>query len=250
MKICSKCKKEKTLSHFHHDKYKKSGLKPSCDSCCSDAEVKYFIRTNPNYKKPKEIKKEKLCKYCNTIKKISEFYPRKSNCKKCTYKQNKEYLDENPDKLKQYRETQNKTRKKEQYKIKHKEYKEKNSERLRVSHMKSQAKYYLNHPDKLAETKLGFLASKILGPLVLERDNYKCKLCGSKAQVFHHIKPKAKFPELVLEIRNLISLCKDCHAKAHNNSRWATIDEDIAKQLTLIIEEKYKETENANLPNL
>ena len=45
---------------------------------------------------------------------------------------------------------------------------------------------------------------------------YKCAICQkifSKAdrKVIDHIKPRAKFPELALDINNLRALCETCH---------------------------------------
>jgi len=52
--------------------------------------------------------------------------------------------------------------------------------------------------------------------LVLERDNYECSECGSDLDLHvHHIKPVSKFPELVNELSNLITLCEHCHYQLH-----------------------------------
>lgn len=48
---------------------------------------------------------------------------------------------------------------------------------------------------------------------VFKRDDYRCADCGKrhgKLQA-HHIFPKARFPQLLIEIQNGITLCKDCH---------------------------------------
>jgi len=45
---------------------------------------------------------------------------------------------------------------------------------------------------------------------VLERDNYRCTICGGKENLdVHHIKPKRKDGQDVLE--NLVTLCEKCH---------------------------------------
>jgi 5-methylcytosine-specific restriction endonuclease McrA len=52
--------------------------------------------------------------------------------------------------------------------------------------------------------------------LVLERDNYECQECGCDLNLhIHHIKSVSKFPELVNELSNLITLCKTCHYNLH-----------------------------------
>ena len=48
--------------------------------------------------------------------------------------------------------------------------------------------------------------------VVLARDHYECQLCGSKENLcVHHKKPVLKFPELVADLTNLITLCGTCH---------------------------------------
>ena len=57
-----------------------------------------------------------------------------------------------------------------------------------------------------------------------ERDNYTCTKCGlrnkrglNKSVVLnaHHIKSYKHYPELRLELDNIITLCEDCHYKVH-----------------------------------
>jgi len=52
--------------------------------------------------------------------------------------------------------------------------------------------------------------------LVLERDNYECTKCGCDLDLHvHHIKPVSRFPELVNELSNLLTLCAHCHYQLH-----------------------------------
>lgn len=48
---------------------------------------------------------------------------------------------------------------------------------------------------------------------VFKRDDHKCRICGAHAQSVHHIRPRQfggkNHP------RNLISLCRECHAEVH-----------------------------------
>lgn len=51
---------------------------------------------------------------------------------------------------------------------------------------------------------------------VFERDNYTCVECKTNKNLHaHHIKSRAKYPELEFDINNGITLCKSCHAKKH-----------------------------------
>lgn len=52
---------------------------------------------------------------------------------------------------------------------------------------------------------------------ILKRDNYKCTQCGSENELeVHHIKEKCNYPELLMVEDNVITLCKECHAKTDN----------------------------------
>jgi len=52
---------------------------------------------------------------------------------------------------------------------------------------------------------------------IFERDNFKCQWCGADRKKLnaHHIKPFCDFPNLRLDIDNAITLCVDCHERAH-----------------------------------
>ena len=57
----------------------------------------------------------------------------------------------------------------------------------------------------------------------LKQDEYMCKECRRygrtvPADTVHHIYPAEDYPNLFWNIKNLISLCKDCHNKMHNRS--------------------------------
>ncbi|MBM3654281.1 MAG: HNH endonuclease [Alphaproteobacteria bacterium] len=49
--------------------------------------------------------------------------------------------------------------------------------------------------------------------LALRRDGFACRECGSRRKLeCHHLKPVRTHPELVFELSNLQTLCRDCHA--------------------------------------
>lgn len=55
---------------------------------------------------------------------------------------------------------------------------------------------------------------------VWSRDHFSCQKCGVKQSRTnplhaHHIKPKSKYPELVLDIDNGLTVCKKCHLFIH-----------------------------------
>ena len=55
--------------------------------------------------------------------------------------------------------------------------------------------------------------------IIRERDKNTCLFCGSSNQIeAHHIKQRAFFPELITDIENGISLCHECHLRAHGGS--------------------------------
>ena len=55
---------------------------------------------------------------------------------------------------------------------------------------------------------------------VKERDNFACQHCSTTKQLHaHHVKPKAAFPDLALDIGNGITLCKACHLNEHRRMK-------------------------------
>lgn len=59
---------------------------------------------------------------------------------------------------------------------------------------------------------------------VKTRDNYTCQICGLRdpeIMEVDHIKPKKRFPELALELENLVTLCPNCHRRK-TNREWKT----------------------------
>jgi len=56
----------------------------------------------------------------------------------------------------------------------------------------------------------------------LIRDNYTCQICGMRdieIMEVDHIKPKSKFPELRLDLNNLMTLCPNCHRRKTNREK-------------------------------
>ena len=74
---------------------------------------------------------------------------------------------------------------------------------------------------------------------VLERDNYKCVVCGKPATQVHHIHLRSKRKDLLYEINNLISLC-DKHHFHKSNEKYEEQTALIAKVKNLTVEELLK----------
>lgn len=58
-----------------------------------------------------------------------------------------------------------------------------------------------------------------------------CEICGSNKRLnVHHIKPFHLYPELELDVNNLITLCmdeKECHFKIGHGGDWKSYCEDV-----------------------
>jgi len=53
---------------------------------------------------------------------------------------------------------------------------------------------------------------------IYRRDGFKCVLCGcdkSGELQAHHIKPRAEYKNLILDISNGLTVCKKCHKEIH-----------------------------------
>lgn len=71
----------------------------------------------------------------------------------------------------------------------------------------------------LASSKPTALALKAWSKEVRDRDENRCRKCGSTGILHaHHIQPKGQFPELALEITNGVTLCIPCHAETHGGT--------------------------------
>ncbi|HET9867549.1 MAG TPA: HNH endonuclease, partial [Nitrospira sp.] len=78
-----------------------------------------------------------------------------------------------------------------------------------------------------------------LRPQLLERDRYRCRLCGSRSRQLdmHHIIPVWARPDLVLDLDNIATVCRACHlTMAGREMEYAErfgaapAEEDLAKQ--------------------
>lgn len=74
----------------------------------------------------------------------------------------------------------------------------------------------INPPKRYSRNDSGYYQFR---KKVLERDEYRCKLCGSSKNLqVHHIKSYAQNPRLRTSVKNGITLCKSCHEKIHSKA--------------------------------
>lgn len=77
----------------------------------------------------------------------------------------------------------------------------------------------LNQADRDAFYKTTDWTSKRL--VAIRRDNKECQACKARGRVstgrlvVHHIKTLEAYPELALDLDNLITLCHSCHEMVH-----------------------------------
>lgn len=85
----------------------------------------------------------------------------------------------------------------------------------------------------------GQLSKSGLKGEVLKRDNFKCVLCLAKGNIHvHHIIPKIEDVTKFFDLTNMITLCIDCHKKAHLNVNYL-IDKQLQSILIKVIDELY-----------
>jgi len=136
----------------------------------------------------KHLKKRKNKPYCNILKKEITL----SQCQECD---NKEYKT---------KDKQNSVYKSNNYQIR----------KSPVIKKKSPVK-----------SKKRITVSKETYNIVIQRDNYSCRLCGSTNWLqLHHILYRSERKDLINDIDNCIMLCENCHRTVHSNKKkWQPI---------------------------
>ena len=146
----------------------------------------------------------KQCSKCKRWLPESEFRKNKSHkdglhhwCKECEQQYRQQHKEHYKQLSKQYRQ-QHKEHLKQLWKKWYQQHKE---------HKKQYNKQYnKNYKYPLQRWSIA----------VKKRDNYTCQLCGSKKNlVAHHVLSKERFPNLMYNVSNGITLCKSCHVKEH-----------------------------------
>ncbi len=87
--------------------------------------------------------------------------------------------------------------------------------------------------DKLRHDNWGEL--KEWSKKILRRDKYTCRICNKKGGDLevHHIFPLGRFPELISDIDNGLTLCKECHIKQNAQSIKDLMDSIFKENETL-----------------
>ena len=78
--------------------------------------------------------------------------------------------------------------------------------------MGNKKRHYKNKPNAFYHSS----AWRRVRKLALQRDNFICQHCLKLGRIkpateVHHIKPLRDYPELSLDVSNLIGLCWECH---------------------------------------
>ena len=73
------------------------------------------------------------------------------------------------------------------------------------------------HTDDNSSTNKGPAELAVMKKAVKQRDDHQCQCCGEKDKILevHHIFPQSRYPELIHNSSNMITLCQSCHTKYH-----------------------------------
>lgn len=207
MKICLKCKVEKEETEFNKNKYKKDGLQNYC-KVCQNILGRAWREANPN--KVKEVRKAYREANPNKVREASKAYY-KANPNKVK-EAHTAWLKANPDKVKEARKA-----------------------------------YFKNNPEKASKLPIRNFCAFVIKPFILERDYHQCQLCACQNKLkLHHILPVQHDSDQkhILNPKNLVILCKECHHKIHNECFKRV---DLAMSSILLEKVKKKEKENPTI---
>lgn len=157
-------------------------------------------REKAKWERKKPIPTERICLNCGTA-----FIPIKGRQKYCSEKcRIEKYYADNKERIKE-RTTR--------YRLSHLEQECENKRRNRELNKERYKQRDMEYHDS---TRFG--GNK---QLVLERDGYKCAICGAtEGLVVHHKDETGQLDNPNNDPSNLISVCKACHAKIHKPTQW------------------------------
>lgn len=138
----------------------------------------------------------------------------------------KQWKKDNPQKVKSQQQRKYQ-RHQQKYLEKRKHYRTKNHQEL----LQQNREYRQNNPEKFVKysikhfikysLNLNLTQEKFRSALyfwakaIKKINNNQCQICGESADHSHHIFPKAKYPQLALNLNNGIALCFEHHKEAH-----------------------------------
>ena len=76
---------------------------------------------------------------------------------------------------------------------------------------------------------------------ILDRDNYRCVVCGGNPDDIHHVKYKSKGGRNVLS--NGVALCRNCHNQAHSSNK---LRKELEQRMINLYGESYFKDEYDN----
>lgn len=196
-KACSKCKQVKPLSEFHKSKAAKSGHKPACKACKSEANKTYRAE---NKELIKSIKKNW---YRNNPEKVKEYQAKAKQNLRLNPEYSKNYYEKNKAKLN----------------AKHREWRAKNHKKAR----EIEKNYRLKNPQvgRLQSQRRRALKMQNGIFLVTVNDSIKilknsCFYCGQDSQHLDHVIPLTRGGRHSLG--NLVASCAKCNISKNNKT--------------------------------
>jgi len=270
LKICSQCKLEQPITNFYNYKASKDGHMPACKKCLGAKQVvarkiynekykdqikareKSYRLAHPKRLSPEEKARRKEKKHkLHPLKRLPGLVPPEEKARRLAERRARIAAEKIAHPKPSYYETHREEilARAAVYREAHRPpidpAKEQRWLELSIARKKASAlrkamnRFHKYQADPSLKLKHGMkhYVSWVLKPMVLERDKYSCQMCGSQIRrelVIHHILPVSYAPERIEDFENLITLCKECHQKAHGQY-WADIDLVLAEQLALVV---------------
>lgn len=219
VKVCSKCGIEKDVSEFSKFAKNKDGLQCSCKACKKAYNDKHRADISEYNAKYKIEHKEELIKR-------SHLYSIATKNKRDLRRELKKEHDTTV--AKHYRDTH-----KEHLNEYTREYYLKNKDRISKRNAEKIRRKCEENPEFKEKLGIRRFVTLSLKYTVLERDNFKCVLCGIKTKELccHHILPVKVAPNRIEDTNNLVTLCKKCHLYKAHAGDFQKYDKELAQKL-------------------
>ncbi|RWR06739.1 HNH endonuclease signature motif containing protein [Siminovitchia fortis] len=107
----------------------------------------------------------------------------------------------------------------------------------------SHRRYDKHKRDQGAKKFYNSKAWQVCRSIALARDNYLCQECLKQGKitpynVVHHIKSRKEYPELALDVDNLICVCHKCHNESHPEKGKGKENKKQTKRKIKVVESK------------